>query len=156
LELAAIRTALYMPPIDVRELHCPDLAELTTQLRRAPTTLHIATHNESNSVALAYDNTGILINWDLFADTVFDMPTAPQLIALNICHSVPIGIRLASNGPPALSWPSKVSDEQARQTAAPLYRQLGTGSTIGQSHREICNALCPVRPDLDQPLLYPL
>src|SRR5262249_48869259 len=141
-------------PIDVRELSCPDLAELTTRLRRGPTILHVAAHNASSGVALILDQHGISIGWDQFADTVLGVPAAPKLIVLNVCESVPLGKRLASTDVPVLSWPGSVSDEQARQLTKLLYRQLATGSTIGQAHRETCDTMSPLWPGLHPPLLH--
>lgn len=154
LEMAAIRAGLGMLSIDVRELSCPDLAELTTQLRRGPTIVHIAAHNASSGLALTFEQHGSSIGWDQLADTILDTPTAPKLIVLNVCASVPLGKRLASDGVPVLSWPTAVTDEQARQMTTLLYRQLATGSTIGQAHSEACATLSPRWPGLNQPLLH--
>jgi hypothetical protein len=105
-------------------------------------------------VFLSLDGHPSSIGNESFAETVRTAPLPPKLIVLNICNSVVLGKLLAGTGTPVLSWPTAVTDEQARQSAALFYRQLATRSTISESHRDVCRTINPRWPGLDLPQLH--
>lgn len=67
----------------------------------------------------------------LFADAITRTPWRPTLIVLNVCNSIDIAHRLATNRNAIISWPSQLPDRQAREFAHVLYRELAAGRTLG-------------------------
>ena len=157
LEAAEIRRCLLPAGIEVREVACVELVEISHHLDAlAPAVLHLAAHHASGGVAVGFEGDLLWAEFEAVATAVCRARFPPRLVVAGLCDSLALANLLADTIDAVIAWPDTVDDEQTRAFAGMLYRALAAGRTVDDATKDPALALKTRWPGLDGPVLFGL
>lgn len=160
-EAAMIRKLLGLAYVDVKEIACAELGEISALLDTyAPRVLHIAAHSSFGGLFLSRDGQPVSVAYEHLASCVSQCRLKPHLVVLNFCESLPLAHVLIPAVESAIGWPGAVEDDQSRTYAGQLYRWLAERASadvyrsVGEAHGLARKDVESAWPDLLVPELF--
>lgn len=156
-EAACIRQALVGSFVQLIEMGSVQLAEICTALEHhTPAVLHIAAHSAFGGVHLTQEGSDLSIAYRDLCTQIARVRSPPRLVILNVCDSTAMADQMARTIAAVISWPSVISDDQARIFTRQFYRSLAGRRSIADSCKDSEAALTGPHPDCPPPVVHGL
>ncbi|WOX09476.1 CHAT domain-containing protein [Streptomyces sp. N50] len=156
-EAACIRQALVGSFVQLIEMGSVQLAEICAALEHhTPAVLHIAAHSAFGGVHLTQEGSDLSIAYRDLCTQIARVRSPPRLVILNVCDSTAMADQMARTIAAVISWPSPLSDDQARIFTRQFYRSLAGRRSIADSCKDSEAALTGPHPDCPPPVVHGL
>lgn len=131
-EVNRIRSAV-QGVAETNQLTWASVQDVTDAIARLkPRVLHLAGHNVSGGIRLAWGTSDVLVRLEKLA-SVFTPADRHTLVVLSICDSQPQARHFANAFGSVMSWPCKFDDDYAVEFATQFYSHLARGKRIDEA-----------------------